>query len=293
MIIKDNHLWNKLDSWVITPLTGEGLKKAKKVKCYNCKKVGHFVRDCWVLGGGCKGKGPKQKEKADSKGKGKEVAAKMEENDDDLDGVWMATVDDDIHGWIDKCGGDTGNEYEMWMEDEISVETDEWVEGVCQDNMMYSPDTTVSDMDDILTSFDVSLISSKTSSDSESGSMPDLISLSDSIETDEVETESGSVPDLETLSDSVRTDEVEVEVGDKSLEDILAIDDGEELMTYSLTAIMLADTGSTFKMELFDSGVTCHMSPYKHKFINFIPIQRKVLITADGSHFEAVGKGDM
>ena len=35
------------------------------------------------------------------------------------------------------------------------------------------------------------------------------------------------------------------------------------------------------------------MSPYRHKFINFIPIQRKVLTAVDGSHFEAVGKGDM
>src|ERR1700678_1119802 len=36
-----------------------------------------------------------------------------------------------------------------------------------------------------------------------------------------------------------------------------------------------------------------HMSPYKHKFINFIPIQRKVLTAADGGHFKATGKGDM
>src|ERR1700678_357792 len=35
------------------------------------------------------------------------------------------------------------------------------------------------------------------------------------------------------------------------------------------------------------------MSLYKHKFINFIPIQRKVLTAADGGHFEATGKGDM
>ena len=35
------------------------------------------------------------------------------------------------------------------------------------------------------------------------------------------------------------------------------------------------------------------MSPYKHKFINFVPIQTKVLTAADGGTFDAVGKGDI
>ena len=35
------------------------------------------------------------------------------------------------------------------------------------------------------------------------------------------------------------------------------------------------------------------MSPYKHKFINFVPIQTKVLTAADGGTFNAIGKGDI
>jgi hypothetical protein len=35
------------------------------------------------------------------------------------------------------------------------------------------------------------------------------------------------------------------------------------------------------------------MSPYKHKLINFISIQTKVLTAADGGTFDAIGKGDI
>ena len=86
---------------------------------------------------------------------------------------------------------------------------------------------------------------------------------------------------------------MEVGLGSESLEDDLPIDVDEDPKTYTFAAITLANTGSTFETELYDSGASRHMSPYKHKFINFIPIQRKVLTAADGGHFEAIGKGDM
>ena len=35
------------------------------------------------------------------------------------------------------------------------------------------------------------------------------------------------------------------------------------------------------------------MSPYQDKFINYFPIQKRVLTAADGGTFDAVGKGDM
>ena len=35
------------------------------------------------------------------------------------------------------------------------------------------------------------------------------------------------------------------------------------------------------------------MSPYRHKFINYFPIKKRVLTTVDGGTFDAVGKGDM
>ena len=35
------------------------------------------------------------------------------------------------------------------------------------------------------------------------------------------------------------------------------------------------------------------MSPYRHKFINYFPIEKRVLTAADGGIFDAVGKKDM
>ena len=220
-------------------------KKSKRVKCYNCKKLGHVVKECWAPGGGAEGKGPKQKDKG-GKGKGKDTAAKIEEKkEDDDDGVWMAVVDGG-DGIVDIFGAGDADGCEMWSKDEISMESDAWIGDVHQDDMMYSPDSSGSVLDDILASFDL-------------------------------EVEAGD----------------EEEVGIEDLEKALAIDDGDEPTTHTFTAMTLADTGSARETELYDSGASRHMSPYKYKFFNFIAIQKRILTAADGGHFEAIGKGDM
>ena len=58
---------------------------------------------------------------------------------------------------------------------------------------------------------------------------------------------------------------------------------------------MLANTSgdSRNESELYDSGASCHMSPYRHKFINFRKIVPKTIVAADQGTFEATGLGDM
>ena len=94
-------------------------------------------------------KGPKQKGK-DNKGKGKEVAAKTEEKDNETDGVWMVAASSEGE---DGIYGDDESQGEMWTEDKIFTESDIWVEDIHQDSKVHSPNIMTSETDDILTEF--------------------------------------------------------------------------------------------------------------------------------------------
>jgi hypothetical protein len=47
------------------------------------------------------------------------------------------------------------------------------------------------------------------------------------------------------------------------------------------------------EIELYDSGASHHMSPYRNKFLNFVSIKPKTIQAVDGQEFEATGLGDM
>jgi len=45
--------------------------------------------------------------------------------------------------------------------------------------------------------------------------------------------------------------------------------------------------------ELYDSGASCHMSPYRNRFQNFVSIAPKPISAANKVAFNAVGRGDV
>ena len=147
---------------------GENSKKCKRgVKCYNCKKIGHIVKDCWASGGGAEGKGPKGK----GKEKEKEVAAKVEDKGgSDSDAMWMVSagdssidevIDKRVTGWLHEVGGGSGSEYDLWTEDEVREE--ELSEYVYLEENIYSPVSTDTEYDDSSLSFEFADLLSETS----------------------------------------------------------------------------------------------------------------------------------
>src|SRR6202522_289469 len=76
----------------------EGSSSKKNVKCYNCKKKGHYKSECWAPGGGKEGQGPNQKGKG--KAKAKETAGMAKEKDEDkekekqVEEAWLAMINE-------------------------------------------------------------------------------------------------------------------------------------------------------------------------------------------------------
>ena len=67
-----------------------------------------------------------------------------------------------------------------------------------------------------------------------------------------------------------------------------------ERSTFNAAMHMNAEGDAEGKQtELYDSGASCHMSPYRDHFENYVEIVLKFITAADKQHFQAIGKGDL
>ena len=75
----------------------------------------------------------------------------------------------------------------------------------------------------------------------------------------------------------------------------IVVDEGEDGFTTFDVAMLVNAEGSVegTQTELYDSGASCHMSPYHDHFENYVPIMPKSIIAADKRYFQAIGKGDL
>ena len=77
--------------------------------------------------------------------------------------------------------------------------------------------------------------------------------------------------------------------------EILVKDEGEDGFTTFDAAMLVNVKGSVegIQTELYDSGASRHMSPYRDHFEGYTPIVLKSITAADKHYFQAIGKGNL
>ncbi|KAF7345981.1 Retrovirus-related Pol polyprotein from transposon TNT 1-94 [Mycena venus] len=223
------------------------------VECYNCHKKGHIKADCWAKGGGKEGKGPQGK----GKGKGKESANAAANKDND--GVWMAQVEANLQSFAAgfealKQGNGSGTSAQGSAGCWLSDYDDE-------DFFENEEDGSISDV----------------------ALLPELQDL--------LETALGAMGSNASDNSDNFAYWVEISVN----EWISNQENKEENITSSFDTAMLASDAGTpnVETELYDLGASRHMSPYRHRFINYTSIPPKSITAADNGSFQAIGQGDM
>ena len=74
------------------------------------------------------------------------------------------------------------------------------------------------------------------------------------------------------------------------------VNTGVEPHTTTFIAVVLTGQGqgsSTVNINLFDSGISQHMSGQCHHFINFVKIEARPIMAADLHKFNVIGKGSL
>ena len=247
----------------------KGRKDAKKdVECFNCHKKGHYKVDCWAEGGRKEGEGPKSK----GKGKAKEVtttaaaaatvAEKAKVAEEKVE-VWMVSVED--------------NSEESPDEEDLACGFNS------SDNLFYDSDSMP----------DLECQSVSDNSEMEERSLPDHLSnVNKSFDEEYI------IPDiyLNLLNDpetcSKLTNDLQVDASPEESE-FIPNDEEAYMTTYEASELRGTPGMLPTNVDLYDLGVSCHMSGFRHCFINFTKINLKPITAADKRLFSAVGKGDM
>ena len=301
--------------------SSKGSRKAhggskKNIECFNCKKRGHVKADCWAKGGGKEGQGPK--------GKGKKKSAGDEANAaEDEDGVWMAAVEGlGRIGPVDNEGeqGESVAHYRkcdgklLFSDEELDDSPTSLINflgPIDPTDYFESPDDWELSGDEYTTPIEIADISEdipalmdvSDSSDDECGeiSQADINSNNQDKEDDIY----GDLPNLEEVSDSSDEDCHKEDIdngtskgctfsGDE--DKVLARDTLGEAYTTTYgcaTLVNVAGINNSVETELYDSGASRHMSPYRSRFENYKQIEGKSITAADKRIFQAVGVGNL
>ena len=232
----------------------KGKRDLSKIECWNCGKMGHFSSKCKEPK---KSKDQKSTSKSDSKKEGTSAAAVNSSSDDE--GAWVAEE-------IEDGGADWFAEVVKVSESETSCESGEsdWFEEAVSETdleMLRNPSSCLN-----------------------FGSPDDRlrVCVSEFVEDD--------LPDLQYLSDS--------EDDDVDEEELLSWDSGgvrvEDLLDASGEVFMVAKSIQAAGVaELYNSGCTNHISPYRNQLVNFQGTKPHHFCAVNKQTFSMTGKGEL
>ncbi|KAJ3489198.1 hypothetical protein NLJ89_g11551 [Agrocybe chaxingu] len=260
----------------------------QSITCHNCSKRGHVKADCWAKGGGKEGQGRKGRKGGRSKTSVASVAVATAEADDD--GVWAVADDEEFNDW--RKDDDEGRDLRL-LDDSIPAPS-----SANMDLLRYillgreeEPDTNDEEASSMPSLTDASTTDDELFvdySDAES-SVPSLDSMSSFVLMEE-EVDRGAEETEEEVSEGT-TEEEEDERGNFIIDQ--PTDTGAEPYTSFAGAVIEASDVPKPQCELYDSGASRHMTPFRDRLINYIPIDARPITAADKRIFHAVGKGDL
>ena len=233
-----------------------GKRDLSKIECWNCGELGHFSSKCDKPR---KSKDGKSSVKPDPKKEGTSAAAVDSSSDDE--GAWAAEevgCVDEMSDWFREVvdSGDESGDAGVTLLRNLSS---------CLD--LGSPD--VADV---------------------AGDAEVVVDAADWFE-EAVASDGEVLPELLPLSDSEdEGGDVEEELWSSDDEDVVV----EELLDTSGEAFVVAESVQAAGMaELYDSGCTNHISPYRDQFENFQLITPRHFRAANKQTFSTTGKGDL
>ena len=308
-----------------------GKRTNRDIECFNCHKKGHKKINCWAKGGGKEGQGPKSKPKKEELKKETANTADNEDSiwmaftSDSSDKHMADDEDNEFDNFTicqDELFFDTDEESEVTnLTDQIEQQLN--ISQLTKykypyDNCDYMTDArnfTDSSNDD--KNSGAAAIMAISNSDSEIEPDPywvkvkvdELKGLGNAMEIAFSDTD--SMLDLEILSefeDSViftltstnsvcSTNEDNkrnlFQFSDDEMTSLIE-DHGEDGLTTFDTSMLVNIGGAKgVQTELYDSGASCHMSPYRDHFEEYVTITPKSITAVDKQYFQAVGKGNL
>jgi len=290
--------------------SAEGASRSRKsggrkdVKCHNCGKKGHFKADCWAKGGGKEGQGPKKRDdKKGGSGSGGMSASAAAMDLDKEDGVWAVVNGVEM---FEDWTSNSSEETDLSLLNEVNSEG----EGFNNSPIQHIPDTDAANAEilrHILLSRNKNQISLHEECDDDV-SIPDLQSVSDTDSNDDDEHFTPTTRATHGCKCSERNHDFFVcnrpmNSGCNSSESKSDLNLGDSFYndTYlgtpdsSFVGAVLDGSAESRKAEsdLYDSGTSRHMTPFRNRLINFTSIDSRPIRAADKRIFHAIGKGDM